>query len=75
MQIGPVCRAHGSLTPVCCVGAQVEQWFMDQLVTLYGVEDEDQLPIPFDFLELLDTDKEDREDLLKDKLADCPGGE
>lgn len=53
----------------------MEQWFMDQLVTLYGVEDEDQLPIPFDFLELLDTDKEDREDLLKDKLADCPGGE
>lgn len=47
---------------------------MDQLVELYGVEDEDHLPIPFDFLELLDTDKEDREDLLKDKLADCPAG-
>jgi hypothetical protein len=52
----------------------VEAWFMDQLVELYGVDDEDQLPIPFDFLELLDTDKEDRESVLKDKLADCPQG-
>lgn len=47
---------------------------MKRLVDLYGVEDEDQLPVPFDFLELLDTDKEDRQEFLSGKLADCPQG-
>jgi len=48
---------------------------MTKLVELYEVEDEDQLPVPFDFLELLDTDKEDRVEFLGGKLADCPQGE
>ena len=53
---------------------QVEQWFMDRLVELYQVDDEDSLPVPFDFLDILDTDKADRAAALKEKLADCPSG-
>jgi hypothetical protein len=48
---------------------------MARLVQLFEVEDEDGIPIPFDFLELLDSDAEEREEKLTEKLADCPNGE
>ena len=54
--------------------AQVEQWFMTKLVELYGVEDEDALPINFDLLEVMETPKDKRPDFLKEKLAGCPKG-
>ena len=47
---------------------------MTQLVELYGVEDEDGLPINFDLLEVLEAAKDKRPDFLKEKLAECPKG-
>lgn len=51
---------------------QVEQWFMEKLVELYKVEDEDGLPISFDLLEVIETPKEARDAFLKDKVKECP---
>lgn len=47
---------------------------MTQLVDLYGVEDEDGLPINFDLLEVLETPKDKRQAFLAEKLTGCPKG-
>lgn len=77
--LAPVARpvdgaARSHYTPIPDRTAQVEQWFMTKLVELYGVEDEDALPINFDLLEVMETPKDKRPDFLKEKLAGCPKG-
>lgn len=67
-------RSHLSINQSLTGTKQVEQWFMMQLVELYGVEDEDALPINFDLLEVMETPKDKRPAFLKEKLVDCPKG-
>ncbi|CAM9654061.1 unnamed protein product [Choristocarpus tenellus] len=53
--------------------AQVEVEALHELVVMYKVEDEDELPIEFDIHELMDLDKVDRRPCLEKALESCPG--
>ncbi|KAG5184677.1 protein phosphatase 1 regulatory subunit 14B [Tribonema minus] len=52
--------------------ARVEEAAIEELVELYGVDEEDELAVEFDIHELMAMDPGDRRAALKDKLADCP---
>mmetsp|Transcript_12423 Transcript_12423/g.18646 ORF Transcript_12423/g.18646 Transcript_12423/m.18646 type:complete len:108 (+) Transcript_12423:60-383(+) len=52
--------------------AKIEENAVEELVELYKVESEDDLPFDFDIHELMDIDRPKRRSFLEERLKDCP---
>jgi hypothetical protein len=52
--------------------ARIEEACLEELVDMFQVEDEDELPIEFDIHEFVDMDEEARPAALQELLKGCP---